>query len=86
MGEPTRARLFCGLVGVVLGFGVGFVFFAITQSPRGPFPLFLPVVFSVVFAVVAFTAAERLFPVLLEVVIGFLIFGGGAYLCQHFAR
>jgi hypothetical protein len=27
-----------------------------------------------------------LFPVLLEVVIGFLIFGGGAYLCQHFAR
>ena len=86
MSESMRVRLLCGGVGALLGFALGFVFFLITQPPRGPFPLFLPVVFAAVFAIAAFIAAERLFPVLLEVVIGFLIFGGGAYLWYHFVR
>jgi hypothetical protein len=86
MSESMRVRLLCGGVGAVLGFGTGFIFFLFTQPPRGPFPLFLPVVFAAIFAIVAFIAAEQLFPVLLEVVVGFLVMGGGAYLWHHFAR
>lgn len=81
-----RARLLCGAVGALLGVGVGFVFFLITPPPRGPFPLFLPAVFATVFAIVGFVAAEKLFPILLEIVVGFLILGGGAYLWHHFAK
>ena len=86
MGESLRVRLLCALVGALIGFGTGFVFFAVTESPRGPFTLFLPAVFSAVFAIVAFIAAEQLFPILLEVLLGFLFVGGGAYLWHHFAR
>jgi hypothetical protein len=86
MGESIRVRLLCGLVGGVIGFGTGFVFFAVTESPRGPFFLFLPVVFSAVFAIVGFIAAERLFPILLELLLGFLAVGGGAYLWHHFIK
>jgi hypothetical protein len=73
-------------MGAFIGFGVGFLCFLFTQPPRGPFPLFLPVAFAIVFAIVAFVAAEQLLSVLLEVVVGFLIMGGGAYLWHHFAR
>jgi hypothetical protein len=86
MKESIRVRLLCAGVGALMGFAVGFLFFLFTEPPRGPFPLFLPIVFAAVFAVVAFIAAEQLFPVLLEVVIGFLVFGGGAYLWHYFAR
>ena len=86
MGESLRARLLCCGVGALIGLGVGFVFFVVTQPPRGPFPLFLPIVFAAVFAIVAFIAAEKLFPILLEIIVGFLIFGGGAYLWHYFTR
>jgi hypothetical protein len=86
MGESIRLRLLCALVGGLIGFGTGFVFFAVTESPRGPFPLFLPVVFAAVFAFVASIAAEKLFPILLELLLGFLFVGGGAYLWHHFSR
>jgi hypothetical protein len=84
MSESMRARLLCGSVGSLLGVGVGFVFFVITQPPRGPFPLFMPAVFAAVFATVGFIAVEKLFPILLEIVVGFLALGGGAYLWYHF--
>ncbi len=86
MSESLRARLLCCGIGALIGFGVGFVFFVATQPPRGPFPLFLPIIFAAVFAIVAFIAAERLLPILLEVAVGFLVLGGGAYLCHYFAR
>ena len=74
------------MAGGLIGFGTGFVFFVVTDPPRGPFFLFLPVVFAAVFAIVAFIAAEQLFPILLEIVAGFLILGGGAYLWHYFTR
>ena len=87
--RPTRTsamktRLFCSLVGVVLGSFTGFIFQLFSPSPL-PFPLFFPVVFAAVFAAVAFVAVEQLFPVLLEVVLSFLVLGGGAFLWRHFA-
>ena len=86
MGQSLRVRLLCCGVGALLGGGVGFVFFIVTQPPRGPFPLFLPIVFAAVFSIVAFLAAEQLFPILFEIIVGFLIFGGGAYLWHYFRR
>lgn len=86
MKESLKARLLCGAVGGILGFGIGFVFFVITEPPRGPFPFFLPAVFAIVFAAVSFVAAERLFPILLEIVVGFLVAGGGAYLWHYFTK
>ena len=79
-----KTRLLCSLVGAVLGFGLGFVFHLFSPPPL-PFSLFFPVVFSSVFALVAFVAAEQLFPVLAEVVLGFCALGGGAFLWHHFS-
>lgn len=79
-----KTRLLCSLVGAVLGFGFGFVFQLFSPSPL-PFPLFFSAVFASVFALVAFVAAEQLFPVLSEVVLSFLVLGGGAFLWHHFA-
>ena len=81
-----RTRLLCGAVGGLLGVGVGFVFFVSTHPPRGPFPLFLPAVFAIVFAIAGFVAAEKLFPILLEIVVGFLLLGGGTYLWHYFSK
>jgi hypothetical protein len=41
MGESIRVRLLCALVGGLIGLGTGFVFFVVTDPPRGPFFLFL---------------------------------------------
>jgi hypothetical protein len=86
MSQSMRVRLLGGGAGALVGCGLGFVFFFVTQPPRGPVPLFLPVVFAGVFAIVVFIAAEQLFPILLEIVIGFLILGGGTYLWHYFVR
>ena len=78
-----KTRLICSLTGGVLGFALGFVFHLLSPSSL-PFPLFFPSVFGVVFAAVAFVAAEKLFPVLLEVVLGFCLLGGAAFVWHHF--
>jgi hypothetical protein len=79
-----KTRLVCSFAGSVLGFALGFIFRFFCQSAL-PFPLFLPVVFASVFAMVGFVAAEQLLLVLFEVVLGFLVLGGGAFLWHHFA-
>ena len=68
----AKTRLLCFAVGAVFGFALGSVFQLFSPSAL-PFPLFFPVVFASVFAVVVSVAAEQLFPVLAEVVLGFLV-------------
>jgi hypothetical protein len=80
-----RVKLICALVGSLLGFGLGYVF-QLGDPVAIPFPFFLPLDFAAVFAVVAFFAAERMFPILLEVTISFVALGGGTALWHYFAR
>jgi len=71
MNIETRARLICGLIGAGFGFAIGYLVFLLAPSSL-PFPLFLPVVFTIVFAALSVVLAEYMFPVLLYVALGIL--------------
>lgn len=85
MTPAVRTRLYCGATGAVIGFATGYVFLLFAPSAR-PFALFLPTTFAVVFAILSFFVAERMFVVLLYVISVVLALGGADFIFDHFKK